>query len=87
MELIEFMNAADALIERLAPRIDPQQAKLMRRTAYAGEWGETIDELIATLLARRTPVTPDERDELLRLLAYMKEPADRIDGLVVSGES
>jgi len=86
MELDEFMGAADALIDQFAPRIDQQQAKLIRRAAYAGEWREAIDVLVATLVERQDPVSPGERDELLRLLAYMKEPAERIDGLAVSTE-
>ena len=44
---------------------------------------ELTIELAASLAAHRTPVTPDERDELRALLEAMNMPTDPIERLNV----
>ena len=41
-----------------------------------GEYGEPTIELAASLAARNTPVTPEERDQLRALLEAMDMPTD-----------
>ena len=48
-----------------------------------GEYGELTIELAATLAAHRTPVTPEERDELRELLEATRMPTDPIEQLNV----
>ena len=50
-----------------------------------GEYGELTIELAASLAAHNTPVTPEERDELLALLEAMSMPTDPIGKLNVQG--
>jgi hypothetical protein len=80
----EFMQRADDLIDRLAPRLDPQQASFIRNDAYVGEWDEAIDNLIATLVKRDVPITAAEKQDLLALTSFMKWPDSKLDGLNVA---
>ena len=50
-----------------------------------GEYGELTIELAASLAAHNTPVTPEERDDLLALLEAMNMPTDPIEQLNVQG--
>ena len=50
-----------------------------------GEYGELTIELAASLAAHKTPVTPEERDELRALLEAMNMPTDPIGQLNVQG--
>ena len=50
-----------------------------------GEYGELTIELAASLAAHKTPVTPEERDELRALLEAMNMPTDPIGQLNVAG--
>ena len=50
-----------------------------------GEYGELTIELAASLAAHKTPVTPEERDELRALLEAMNMPTDPIEQLNVQG--
>ncbi len=52
-----------------------------------GEYGELTIELAASLAAHRTPVTPEERDELRALLEAMNMPTDPIEQLNVQADA
>jgi hypothetical protein len=84
MNLDEFMQRADGLIDRLEPRLDPQQASFIRNDAYVGEWGEAFDNLIATLVKRDVPITAVEKQELLALTSFMKWPDSKLDAVNVT---
>jgi hypothetical protein len=52
--------------------------------AYVGEWGETVDLMIAILVVKAIRVTPAERDELAALVEAMKlQTTEPLDGLNV----
>jgi|GEM_PF-2673578 len=85
MELVEFIHLVDDLVDRLGPRLDPEQAELVRSHAAGGDWDEAVDLLVATLVVRHNPVTAAERAELARLLHHLGEPAARLDGLTIAG--
>ena len=81
----EMMDRVNALPDRFAGRLDPTDLDDVREAAYAGEWGEAVDNLIAGLAEARAVVTPAERDELRTLLDAMGLPTDLADGLNVQG--
>jgi hypothetical protein len=79
----EMMDRVNALPDRFAGRLDPTDLDDVREAAYAGEWGEAVDNLIAGLAETRAVVTTAERDELRTLLQAMGLPTDLTDGLNV----
>jgi hypothetical protein len=81
----EMMDRVNALPDRFAGRLDPTDLDDVREAAYAGEWGEAVDNLVAGLAETRAAVTGAERDELRTLLAAMGLPTDLTDGLNVQG--
>ncbi|HEY1319383.1 MAG TPA: MafI family immunity protein [Streptosporangiaceae bacterium] len=81
----EMMDRVNALPNRFAGRLDPTDLDDVREAAYAGEWGEAVDNLIAGLAETRAVVTAAERDELRTLLDAMGLPTDLTDGLNVQG--
>jgi hypothetical protein len=81
----EMMDRVNALPGRFAGRLDPTDLDDVREAAYAGEWGEAVDNLIAGLAETRAVVTAAERDELRSLLDAMGLPTDLTDGLNVQG--
>ena len=81
----EMMDRVNALPGRYAGRLDPADLDDVREAAYAGEWGEAVDNLIASLAETQSPVTTAERDELRSLLDAMGLPTDLTDGLNVQG--
>lgn len=83
MDLREFMQRADDLIDQLEPRIDPKQAGLVRDVAHGGDWDEAVDNLIATLRNHQVSISATERAELEALVAFMKWPDSCLAGLSV----
>jgi hypothetical protein len=81
----DMMDRVNALPDRFAGRLDPADLDDVRDAAYAGEWGEAVDNLIAGLAETRAAVTPAERDELRSLLDAMDLPTDLTDALNVQG--
>jgi thioredoxin-like negative regulator of GroEL len=87
MDFAEFTQRADNLINRLTPRIDQQEARLIRSDAYGGDWDEAIDNLIAALAPDHVLITPSERTDLLDLFEYMKLSDTKLDGLTITAPS
>jgi hypothetical protein len=81
----EMMDRVNALPDRFAGRLDPTDLDDVREAAYAGEWGEAVDNLIAGLAQTGAAVTTAERDELRSLLGAMGLPTDLTEGLNVQG--
>ena len=81
----EVIERAEALADRYANRVRPQDLDGMRSMADGGEWQELVDVLIASLAMTRAPVTPSERDELKTLAEAMDLPTDQLAGLNVRG--
>lgn len=81
----EVIEHTEALPDRYASRVRPEDLDGMRSMAEGGEWQELVDVLIASLTLTRAPVTPDERDELNSLLEAMAMPTNPLAGLNVQG--
>lgn len=64
-----------------AGRLDPADLKAVREYAAAGEWGEEIDLLLASLRGTGQPVTTAERNELTAMLKAMGLSADPVEKL------
>jgi hypothetical protein len=81
----EIIERAEALPDRYANRVRPQDLDGMRSMADGGEWQELVDVLIASLAMTQAPVTSGERDELRTLAEAMDLPTDQLAGLIVRG--
>ena len=81
MELTEFIHLVDDIIGRLGPRLDPEQAEVIRGHSEVGDWDEAVDLLVATLVKDQNPITPVERADLVRILEDLNEPIARLDGV------
>ena len=79
----DVIQRVEALPDRYADRVRPQDLDGMRSMADGGEWQELVDLLIASLSLTRAPVTADERDELRSLAEAMDLPADQLAELHV----
>jgi len=81
----DVIQRVEALPDRYADRVRPQDLDGMRSMADGGEWQELVDLLIASLNVTRAPVTADERNELRSLAQAMELPADQLAELHVLG--
>jgi len=81
----DVIQRVEALPDRYAGRVRPQDLDGMRSMADGGEWQELVDLLIASLSLTRAPVTADERNELRSLAKAMDLPADQLAELHVLG--
>ena len=85
MNEADVIRRVEALPDRYADRVRPQDLDGMRSMADGGEWQELLDLLIASLNLTRAPVTADERNELRSLAEAMELPADQLAELHVLG--
>ena len=83
MNEADVIQRVEALPDRYANRVRPQDLDGMRSMANGGEWQELVDLLIASLSLTRAPVTADERNELRSLAEAMDLPADQLAELRV----
>jgi hypothetical protein len=81
----EVIERAEALPDRYAGRVRPNDLYAMRAMAGGGEWQELVDVLVGSLSLTRAAVTASERDELRSLLVAMNMPEDPLGGLNVEG--
>ena len=81
----EIIERAEALPDRFADRLTESALWSIKRMRGGGEYGLLTIELAASLAAHNTPVTPEERDDLLALLEAMNMPTDPIEQLNVQG--
>jgi hypothetical protein len=81
----EVIERAEALPDRYADRVRPEDLDGLRSMAGAGEWQELVDLLIASLSLTRARVTAAERDELRSLLGAMDMPEGPLATLNVEG--
>jgi hypothetical protein len=79
----DVIQRVEALPDRYANRVRPQDLDGMRSMADGGEWQELVDLLIASLRLTRAPVTADERNELRSLAEAVDLPADQLADLYV----
>jgi hypothetical protein len=83
MDEYEIARRASSLPDRFAARVPQNTLEILKLMDGGGEYGELTIELAASLAAHKTPVTPDERDELQALLEAMHMPTDPIGQLNV----
>jgi len=81
----EVIERVEALPDRYAGRVRPQDLDGMRSMADGGEWQELLDVLIASLAMTQARVTSSEGDELKSLAEAMDLPTDQLTGLNVQG--
>ena len=83
MDKYEIARRASTLPHRFADRIPRDTLETIELMDGGGEYGELTIELTASLAAHKTPVTPDERDELRALLEAMSMPTEPVERLNV----
>lgn len=85
MNEAEVIEHTEALPDRYADRVRPEDLDGIRSMADGGEWQELVDLLIASLALTQACVTADERDELRSLAEAMDLPTGSLAGLNVQG--
>ena len=81
----EIIERAEALPDRFADRLTDSALWSVKRMRGGGEYGLLTIEVAASLAVHKSPVTAQERDELLALLEAMRMPTDPIAELNVQG--
>lgn len=79
----EIIDRAEPLPERFADRLTESALWSVKHMRGGGEYGLMTIEIAASLAVHKTPVTPEERDELRALLEAMNMPTDPIGQLNV----
>ena len=87
MEYAEFSDLASSTIRGLTDRIPAKYHEGFDLLLYGGELRLAVEDLLATLEDDQIQITPAERDNLVRMLAYLKEPASRLERIRVSAAS
>jgi hypothetical protein len=87
MEYAEFSDLTRQTISGLLDRIPAKYHEGLQSLLIGGELRLAVDQLMKGLERLQIPVTPAERDDLARMLAYLKEPASRLDGLLIASEA
>jgi hypothetical protein len=85
MEDKELARRAYALPDRFADRLDPKDLANIREYADVGEWGEEIEELLASLRHDDRAITTAEHEEIQALLDAMGESPELLNQLRVAG--
>lgn len=75
MDSAELRARTTALLDTLADRLPPDRLADYRGFAFVGEWALLVDNLLAGLHKRRTPITAAERAELGAVLASFDVPS------------
>ncbi|WP_019931246.1 hypothetical protein [Nocardia sp. BMG111209] len=76
MDLVKLHNDSRALLERFADRLPADTLATYRTFSDVGEWGELIDNLCASFVVDRIPMTAAERDSVAALLAMFPTPPE-----------
>ncbi|MGH3739016.1 MAG: hypothetical protein ACRDT6_25975 [Micromonosporaceae bacterium] len=84
MEYWEFSELTQATIRGTYDRIHARYHDGFEGLFVGGELRLAVEELLGGLVRFNTPITPAERDDLARILAYLKEPASKLDRLNVT---
>lgn len=84
MDEHELARRAKLLPDTFANRVG-DELPILRSHAAGGEWGELVDDLLATLVHFGAPVTAAEHDELVALAEATNEGAEYIGKLTVVG--
>lgn len=87
MDYPEFSELTYTMVTNFLDRIPGKYRKDFEYLLIGGEDRMAVTNLAVTLADDQVPVTPAERDDVRRLLEYLKESTDRLDHLnVVSPE-
>lgn len=84
MNATKFRSAVEHLPERYANRLPEHDRQDVEEFRDAGEWGELVDLLVASLRDTHAPVTTAERDELRQLMQDMNHPTDKLSTLRIA---
>jgi hypothetical protein len=72
--MVEVHRRVDDILDRLADRLPLEHLAQCRRFSALGEWWLAMDNVIATLLKNKIPVTPSDQDQLRDLLFTFGPP-------------
>jgi hypothetical protein len=83
MEQWEFHDMTKATVDRFMPRIPEKYVEGFESALHGGEFGMVVDDLVLTVVKDHVPVTASERDDLCRLLVYLRRPTEILDELTM----
>ncbi|GAA2978462.1 DNA alkylation repair protein [Actinokineospora diospyrosa] len=76
MDLGKLNNDSRALLDAVADRLPPETVAGYRRLSDAGEWGELVDGLCASLVRRKIVLSVPEYQQVAELLALFTGPRE-----------
>jgi hypothetical protein len=68
-------------VTRLLDRVPTAHRDGFASLLAGGELRMAVEDLLTTLVDDQVPVTPAEREDVRRLLEYLKQPLDKLDHL------
>lgn len=83
MEQREFHDLAQATVTSFLPRVSAKYVSGLEAELDGGEYSTAVENLVLTLVNDKVPVSPAERDDLKRLVAYLDQPVGTLDELTV----
>ena len=83
MQQWEFHELAQAIVTRFLDRVPARYVDGFEAALDGGEYSMAVEDLVLTLVNDKVPVTPVEREDLHRLLDYLNQPVDALDGLTL----
>jgi hypothetical protein len=83
MDYPEFSELAHTTVTRFLDRVPARYREAFESLLIGGEQRMAVTNLAITLVDDQVPVTPVEREDVRRLLEFLKEPTDKLDQLNV----
>lgn len=87
MDYADFEKLTTTTIRGMYDRIPQKYHDGFEDLFIGGEHHLAIDMLISGLKRFHTPITPQERATLARLLPRVRKPESELDGITVTGET
>lgn len=80
----QFRLRARAIVERLAPKLKPEWARMIAEFDRVGEWGLAVTDLASALAVQQVQVTVADRDELRVLIASLPASTEDVEQLNIA---
>jgi len=83
MDYAEFSQLCETTVTTFLDRVPARYREGFESLLIGGEQRMALTDLFLTLVDDQVPVTPAERENIRRLLEYLKEPTDSLGRLNV----
>lgn len=84
MDYAEFHDLTATTVRGLYDRIPTKYHDGFESLINAGELRFVVEDLLTGLKDDRVSITPAEKTNLAKMVAYLEEPASTLDGLIIT---